>query len=74
VRIRGFDDHGHLLLDELVSERLSLGELADAFDRLRADEDFRRIVLLDPARQTLSEWRLHGSVVSSPEDEPGRSD
>ena len=36
---------GRFRLDELVSERISLAELPDAFDRLRAGEGLRRLVV-----------------------------
>jgi Zn-dependent alcohol dehydrogenase len=39
------------MLDELVSQRLSLGELADAFDRLRAGEVFRQVVFAPRGRR-----------------------
>jgi hypothetical protein len=37
-----------------MSQRLSLGELADAFERLRDGDVFRQVLVFDPARQTLS--------------------
>jgi S-(hydroxymethyl)glutathione dehydrogenase / alcohol dehydrogenase len=38
---------GRLELDELVSRRIALAELPDAFDRLRAGEGIRQVVVFD---------------------------
>jgi S-(hydroxymethyl)glutathione dehydrogenase/alcohol dehydrogenase len=38
---------GRLKLDELVSRRIPLAELPDAFDRLRAGEGIRQVVVFD---------------------------
>jgi S-(hydroxymethyl)glutathione dehydrogenase / alcohol dehydrogenase len=38
---------GRLQLDELVSRKISLTELPDAFDRLRAGEGIRQVVVFD---------------------------
>src|SRR5215211_8873819 len=41
---------GELKLDELVSRRIGLADLNDAFARLRAGEVTRQVVVLDAAR------------------------
>jgi Zn-dependent alcohol dehydrogenase len=38
---------GRLALGELVSRRISLDELPEAFDRLRAGEGLRQLVVFD---------------------------
>ena len=40
---------GDLLLEELVSDRLALADLPGAFDRLRAGEAVRQLVVFDSA-------------------------
>ena len=38
---------GHLFLDELISERIGLGDLNSAFERLRAGEGARNVLVFD---------------------------
>ena len=40
---------GELLLEELVSDRIALADLPEAFDRLRAGEAVRQVVVFDAA-------------------------
>ena len=39
--------NGELFLDELISERIGLGGLNSAFDRLRAGEGARNVLVFD---------------------------